>query len=1061
MTLFADLQKLILEDSPWSAELSDPLKELGFERPEKAWKVFGALNSHSNFASLYPDFFAHLLQCASRSYSAEQAILNFARFAEKIFDKNYLYTLLTNSPDLLNNLVVLFSGSQVLTDTLLQTPSYFDWLNKAETLGKAKTKDVLCRDFHALAGADLLSERTPSLLRQFKKREYIRIGLRDLLGLATLQETVGDLSDLADVCLQVAYEYADNKLRAKHGVPYFETKDGEKKVAAFTVLSMGKLGGKELNFSSDIDLIYIYSSSQGETQADGPVKPTGRTLSVHEYFCKLAQLLTRTIHEITGEGNVFRVDLNLRPDGQKGEITNSLNSCETYYQSWGRTWERQALIKARVSAGSDDLGEEFFSMIEPFIYRKSLDFSAIQEIKSLKIKIDESLKKKKIEKGNIKLGLGGIRELEFIVQSYQLIFGGREKNLRAPNTLITLQRLREMEFISEEERAKLETAYIFLRRLENMVQISFGLQTHLLPKDGKSLAVLARKMGFKEKDNKEIVASLLGKFDEHTTFVEKMFSSLFAEEKDQQEAGDASREWESRRISASGFTPEALKEGLFHNPDKVFRFLVSLRDGPQLSRPTEKSIQKFYAILPKILEFCEALPNPDSAIENLVKFVEASQARETFFELFDKDQKLLELLLILFGSSDALSGVIIKQPALMDVLMNVESLYRFKPEEKMQAELQMSLSERPDLQAKTLFLRRHKQGEELRIGLRYLIREVDLPGTLADLANLADVFLRAVLSIAQEECGKETGLAGPPYEYFAIIAMGKLGGRELNFGSDLDIVFVCDVSDEDKAEFPSEEVLSHHVAVAQMIYQLTSQMTPAGLAYKIDTGLRPEGSGGSLVLSIRGYEDYFNTRARVWEKQAMTRARFVAGNPAVGEKFLKAAHAFVYQPKLDYGSLVEMARLWTRMETELAQEDKKGKNVKLGFGGLADIEFLAQVQQLTHGYRHPKLRCSNTLEALSALSAYGLIDNAQASQLQTDYLFLRNLECALRLQSETAESHLPKDRDKIAQLAKLLQYQGKDSGELADNLMRDYAKTTAQVRETYSENIRILLRTAR
>ncbi len=1052
------MQNFILESKPWSGELSEPLKELGFEDPEKAWKIFSVLNRQVNFPSLYPDFFSHLLECVSGSYDAEQAILNFERFAEKIFDKNYLYTLLTNSRELLNALIVLFSGSQVLTDNLLNTPSHFDWLNQPETLGKSKTKDVLYRDFHSLAGTEVLTERTPSLLRQFKKREYIRIGLRDLMGLASLQETVGDLSDLADVCLQVAYEYADNKLKAKHGAPYCQIDDGTKKLAEFAVLSMGKLGGKELNFSSDIDLIYIYSSSQGETQSDDSGNHTKMTLSNHEYFCKLAQLLTRTIHEITDEGSVFRVDLNLRPDGQGGEITNSLISCETYYQSWGRTWERQALIKARVSAGSDDLGKEFFTMIEPFIYRRSLDFSAIEEIKSLKVKIDESLKKKKIEKGNIKLGAGGIREIEFIVQAYQLIFGGREKSLRVPNTLITLQRLRDMQFISDEERGKLKEAYIFLRRIENMVQISFGLQTHILPKDEKRLAVLARKMGFKETDSKELVASLKGKFDEHTKFVEKKFSRLFAEDKDQKKAGDASREWETSRMSESKFTPELLQERHFHDPQRAFRFLVSLRDGPQLSHPTEKSIQFFYAILPKILEFCDELPNPNSAVENLVKFVEASKAREMFMELFENNQKLLELLLILFGSSDVLSGIIIKQPALMDVLMNVESLYRFKPEGKMKAELEMSLSERSDLQAKTLFLRKYKQGEELRIGMRYLIREADLPGTLADLASLADVFLQNVLSIAWEECGKG---ARPRPDDFAIFAMGKLGGRELNFGSDLDIVFVCDLPDENESEYSSEEVLSHFVAVAQMIYQLTSQMTPAGLAYKIDTDLRPEGSGGPLVLSIKGYEDYFNTRARVWERQAMSRARFVAGNPAVGEKFIRVAHAYVYQQKLDYGSLVEISRLRTRMESELAQEGKKGKNVKLGFGGLADIEFLAQIQQLMHGNRHLKLRCSNTMEALDALSAYGLIDYELGSQLKINYLFLRNLECALRLQSEKSENHLPKDRKILAQLAKLLQYQGKDSGELADNLMRDYAKITAQVREMYSETLRVLLRSAR
>jgi len=220
-------------------------------------------------------------------------------------------------------------------------------------------------------------------------------------------------------------------------------------------------------------------------------------LSNHEYFSKLAQLITKTISEITDEGNVFRVDLNLRPEGQSGEITNSLTSCETYYQSWGKTWERQALIKARVSAGSEDLGKKFFSMISPFIYRRSLDFSAIEEIKALKKKIDDALKKKKLERGNIKLGPGGIREIEFIVQAYQLLFGGRDKSLREPNTLITLQRLRDRDFITQDEHQGLEEAYVFLRKLENMVQISFGLQTHILPKDDKNLSVLARKMGIK------------------------------------------------------------------------------------------------------------------------------------------------------------------------------------------------------------------------------------------------------------------------------------------------------------------------------------------------------------------------------------------------------------------------------------------------------------------------------------------------------------------------------------------------------------------------------------
>ena len=318
-----------------------------------------------------------------------------------------------------------------------------------------------------------------------------------------------------------------------------------------------------------------------------------------------------------------------------------------------------------------------------------------------------------------------------------------------------------------------------------------------------------------------------------------------------------------------------------------------------------------------------------------MKFVEASQARETFLKLFNDNEKLLELLIMLFGSSDVLSSVLIKQPALMEALMNVESLYRYKSAEKLMNELQRSLKDCPDLQSKTLFLRKFKQGEELRIGVRYLIAETDLPGTLADLSNLADIFLEAALALAKEEIGKQREESEPFPEDFAIIGMGKLGGREINFGSDLDIIFVYDEAKEHGSRLSGSMIKTYFESVAQMIYRLTSEMTPAGLAYKIDADLRPEGSGAHLALSVKGYENYFKSRARIWERQAMTRARFVAGNPDTGKKFLETAHTFTYQKKLEYGSLIEISRLRTRMEKELAQETKKGKNVKLGFGGLS------------------------------------------------------------------------------------------------------------------------------
>lgn len=1046
-----DICQEIYNSQSWDETLAAHLRE--FDAPQKTWETLVSLARQANFRELFPTFFPSLMEFVAQSYDPDLALTNFERFADKIYDKNYFYTLLASSRDLVKALVFLFSGSQSLSDALLNDPSCFDWLKQPDTLGKPKSKDALFRDYHALAGNDLLGEDTPRLLRRFKRMEYIRIGLKDLLGLSEMMETVADISNIADVCLQVAYEYADKQLKKKHGVPMYEDVDGAWKESEFAVLGMGKLGGRELNYSSDIDLIYIYTSSKGETHPD-PALDSCRKLSNHEYFSKLAQLITKTINEITLDGNVFRVDLNLRPEGQSGEIVNSLASCEIYYQSWGRTWERQALIKARVSAGSENLGKTFFALLQPFIYRRHLDFAAVEEIRAMKDKIDESLKAKKAEKGNIKLGFGGIREIEFSVQGYQLLFGGRDTSLRVSNTLITLDRLQEKGLILPKDHRSLKAAYIFLRNLENRVQISFGLQTHMLPKDEKNLTILARKMRVPGKTCAELVAGLFAEYERHTQFVGNFFAGLFVEEKKKTVREIADRGWEQARITESNFTENLLQDIPFSDSARAFQFLKSLRDGSENSRPTEKSIQAFYAILPGILRHCAEAPRHNSAVENLVRFIEASRARDTFFDLFRDNEKFLELLCILFGSSDYLADILIKQPALIDVLLNTEAIYRYKPQEKIADEIQRGLEMPASLEDKKLFLRRFKQCEELRIGTRYLIKEADLPGTLADLSNLADVFLQTSFTIAWSELKPETETACK----LAIIGMGKLGGKELNFGSDLDIVFVYD--EPEACRLQQEEILTLYISVAQMIGQLASEMTSAGIAYKIDTDLRPEGSKGVLIMSVQGYQDYLLNRARVWEQQSLTRARYVAGDLAVGEKFLKTAHAFVYRPKLEYGSLIEISRLRERMEMELAQESQKGKNVKLGYGGLADIEFAVQILQMMHGFRHPRLRITNMTELLKQMATYGIVDQAELEQVGKYYLYLRNIECVLRISGRQSTNYLPDDADTLASMAKLLGYREKDSEGQARQFKDEYEATTQAVRKFYRKIIGTLLRTA-
>ena len=986
------------------------------------------------------------------SYNPDLALHNFERFAQTINDKNYLYTILSTSPETLKSIIVLFSGSQILTDSLLSDPSFFDWINNSKIINNSRSKDEFMRAYYEFSGEKYLDNNTPQMLRKFKKREYIRIGLRDLLGKTDFEETGRDLSFLADLSLQVAYEYVDQKMKEKYGVPYYKENNKEKKEVEFAVLGMGKLGGLELNYSSDIDLMYIYTSSKGQTHTTEDY-PNTISISIHEYFTKLAVLLTKTIHEITSNGNVFRVDLDLRPEGTSGEIVNSLVSLEIYYQSWGRLWERQALMKARVSAGSESLGEKFFTMLEPFIYRKNIDFSGIKEIIGMKEKINQSIQKKNINKRNIKLGEGGIREVEFTVQIYQLIYGGREKSIREANTLEALKGLHEFNLLEKKEYKQLTGAYIFLRNIENRVQISFGLQTHVIPEDRFLQAVLALKMNIEGKSIEELSDKLNEEFTRKTQFVSHVFSKLFKKEQNRRLEDDTNK---TSRINS--LNEQVLERASFQNKKNALRFLKSLRDGPKFSHPTEKSISDFYSILPEILDCCGKVPMANSAVENLVKFIESSKARESFLDLFSENKKFLELLLRVFGSSNLIADILIKQPDLIDVIKDAESIYRFKNKINLQKEISQILKMCNTFQEKQNSLRRFKQGEELRIGIRYIIGEADIEGTLEDLSSLAETHIENAYQIAYKKQKTQYSKEKIIPDSFAIIGMGKLGGAEINFKSDLDVVFVYEDSKNDSL-FP-ESVVLFYTKIYQLLNELTSQVTSSGYAYKIDSDLRPEGKSGLMVNSIKSYEDYYKGRARTWEQQAMVRARFIAGNQQTGQNFINMVKKFTYRPKLEYESVIEISRLRERIEKDLAGEDTKGKNVKLGYGGLADIECSVQILQMMHGGKNICLRETNTLSAIVQLDTLGIIDHKDSENIKKHYIFLRNLECALRIQNLSLMSHLPKEQEKLLMLAKFLKYSGRNPTDIVEKFRNDYSQSTKEIRGFYSKTIDTLLRTA-
>ena len=1037
---------------PWQANFEKTLRAHKFLEPKKAWQNLTTLSSQSNFQQLFPKFFKSFIKFIASSYNPDLALNNFERFAQTINDKNYLYTILSTSTETLKSIIVLFSGSQVLTDSLLSDPSLFDWINNSKTINNSRSKDELMRAYYEFSGEKYLDNNTPQMLRKFKKREYLRVGLRDLLGKTDFEETGRDLSFLADLSLQIAYEYVDEKMKKKYGVPYYKENNKEKKEVEFTVLGMGKLGGLELNYSSDIDLLYIYTSSKGETLPTEDY-PNTLKISIHEYYAKLAVLLTKTIHEITLNGSVFRVDLDLRPEGTSGEIVNSLASLEIYYQSWGRLWERQALMKARVSAGSETLGKKFFEMLEPFVYRKNIDFSAMQEIISMKEKINQNIKKKKIKKRNIKLGEGGIREVEFTVQIYQLIYGGREKNIRGANTLKALKGLHEFNLIEKKEYKQLKEAYVFLRNIENRVQISFGLQIHDIPEDRFLQAVLALKMNIEGKSIEELSGKLNDELTRQTQFVSRIFSKLFKKEQNRKVGGDVNKLSEVKSLNE-----QVLERAFFQSSKNALRFLKNLRDGQKFSHPTEKSISDFYRILPKILDWCGKVPMANSAVENLVKFIESSKARESFLDLFSKNNKFLELLLRVFGSSNLIADILIKQPDLVDVIKDAESIYRFKNKKNLQNEISQTLKRCKSFQEKKNSLRRFKQGEELRVGIRYIIGEADIGGTLADLSSLAETHIENSYQIAFNEQKTQYSKEKIIPDSFAIIGLGKLGGGEINFKSDLDVVFVYEDSKNDSLF--AESVVLFYTKIYQLINELTSQVTPSGYAYKIDSDLRPEGKSGLMVNSIKSYENYYKGRARTWEQQAMVRARFIAGNPQTGRNFINMVKKFTYRPKLEYKSIVEISRSRERMEKDLAEEVTKGNNVKLGYGGLADIEFSVQILQMMHGGKNIRLRETNTLSAVVQLDTLGIIDHKDSENIKKHYLFMRNLECALRIQNLSLMSHLPKEQERLLMLAKFLKYSGKNPADIVEKFRIDYSQSTKEIRAFYSKTVDTLLRTA-
>ncbi|UFS72785.1 bifunctional [glutamate--ammonia ligase]-adenylyl-L-tyrosine phosphorylase/[glutamate--ammonia-ligase] adenylyltransferase [Geomonas sp. RF6] len=951
----------------------------------------------------------------------------------------------------LTQLLNICGSSSFLTNIICRDRAYFSALFIRREIMHSRTEAEMLDALRALVPDDLSYSDLLPLLRRFKYSEMLRIAARDLNGLAPLEEVTAELAALASATLQIAYETSRKELVKEHGAPLMVTEEGTSE-ADLVVIGMGKLGGRELNFSSDIDIIYLYSSDNGETAGvPGAQGTLAGKISLHAFFVKLGEMISRAISQVTGDGFVFRVDLGLRPEGKSGDLASSLRSMEIYYESWGQSWERAAMIKARPVAGSMALGEQFLRMIEPFIYRRFLDYNLIEDMMGMKLRINASLARLQEGELNVKLGRGGIREIEFFVQALQLVYAGRNKSLRVKNSLQALQKLKESGVVREADCTTLTDAYRFLRMVEHRIQVVQERQTHLLPKKMDELLALSRRCGFLRGDGLQRFSITL---EEHRSAVSAIYGDLFhsRDEKIKEEVLPEVFFFFDRNAD-----PELIKAMLaqrrFEHPEPAYQNLLVLRDGPPHQNLTAQGHRTREKIAPLFLQEIFASPDPDLALSNLERFLVAVRSRSSIYALLAENRDILKLLVQLFGMSEFLTKIFISHPELLDSMITRSYAYCTKERDAMAEELIAVIRRAEDFETKLDALRRYRHEEFLRIGMNDINGKMGEGEAGHQLTHLAEVCLSCAVDMARVELSAygrptfsdESGITREAS--FAILAMGKLGGRELNYHSDLDIIYIYDHQGFTDG---TRRITNHEyfAKLGQRIILILTTQTREGYVYKIDTRLRPSGNAGPLVTSLESFRDYHRTESQIWERQALTKARVVLGGGVLKEEIEQVISQTVYGSGADDFVRSEIHRLRMRMEVELAKEKAGSYNIKTGRGGMVDVEFLVQYLQLKHGVDEPTLRSCHTLTALSHLNQAGLLSSADYQALSEGYQFLRRLENRIRIIHDYSMNDLGGPPRYLNKLALRLGYSAtlQNPGEA---LISDYTRTTAGIRDVY------------
>ena len=846
--------------------------------------------------------------------------------------------------------------------------------------------------------SDVTDEETLSRnLRRYRHRELVRIAWRDLSGRANLTETGSDLSAFADACLEHTLKILYRWHCAQYGVP--TATDASKQ--QLVILGLGKLGARELNFSSDIDLIFAYPRS-GMTQ--GVKKP----VSNDDFFSRLGRRLIKVIGQPTVDGFVFRVDLRLRPFGENGPLALGFEAMEQYYQQHGREWERYALIKARVVAGDIGAGTLLLQRLHPFIYRRYLDYSVFESLRKMKQMIALEVKRKGME-NDIKLGPGGIREIEFFGQIFQLIRGGVSPRLQSNGILDVLKALADERHVPQEVCDELANAYVYLRNTENRLQAFSDQQTHQLPRDTHSQLRLAASMGLADIDSFQSI------LQNHRESVHSHFQMLLesGDTKERQRDIEDPLEGIWQNLLGGQQAKKILVAAGYGQTDEVLPLLDYLRNDPETKALSPRGRRRLDKLIPRLLEEIGASENPLVTLRRVIDLIKTIERRSNYLALLLENPTAMTHLVKLSGASPWIASFLARHPVLLDELLDPRTLYSPPEKFEMRNALRRRLADIPleDLEYQIEQLCIFKQINVLRVATADVTGTLPLMRVSDYLSEIAESILGEVVDLAFHHLVSKHGTPicrlddKPCDKGFAVIAYGKLGGLELGYGSDLDLVFLHAGTNElTRGEERPIDSTQFFNRLGQRVIHILTSPTRAGKAYEIDMRLRPSGSSGVLVSHIEAFGDYQLKDAWTWEHQALIKARPICGDDILSKRFETIRKQVLARPRSMEKLATEVVDMRERMRKKLLKPEDGVFDLKQDVGAMVDIEFLVQYLVLLNSHAFTGLlKWTDNVRLIQTLIDSGAMDENTAHVLKHAYLIYRAAAHQLSLQEKAAK----------------------------------------------------------